>query len=216
MSYPEWRETLFENTFPRMRFENGSISWRKDGRLTVQWDGQSYILDPETLYDPTLDPVDAVLNWTWRNLPLASWEHSVADLWWSDPESGFRAAVSRSPEVIYSQSVTPHQSFLRFGAEPDKNRFSWGMEGGLLAVRSHAIGVPALCPLSHPISLHAVMEEFFEDGDDILVATPVHDPQYAFIGHRTVVSRIGQEDRGVLGVPVTQWKRNITKALEGR
>lgn len=214
MSYEQWKNRLFEESFPRLRFEGGSLAWQKNETLSIEWGGRSYILDPGDIYTPDTSPTEAVMQWCWSNLPLSESELPEAFIWWNDSEKSFRAGVIRPHRTVYTQSVVPRSSFIRFGQQMEDDPFAWQLSGGVVTVDSTLRGIPALCPLSHPITFNTVVGEYLTSSEDIVVAFSPYEIQHAFVGHKNIIQRICEEDRGVIGIPSAQWSSDITQALE--
>lgn len=214
MSYEQWKSRLFEEAWPRLRFEGGSLSWQKDETIAIDWGGKSYVIELDDIYAPETQPVESIMEWCWKNLPITAEELPESYVWWSSHENSFRAGILRPNNVIYTQTVSPSPAFTRFGKSVQGEGFDWKLSGGVMTVTSSIKGIPALCPLSHPITFNTVVSEYFEPSEDILVAFSPYEVQHVFVGHKDVVQRICDEDRGVLGISSSQWNTDITQALE--
>lgn len=209
MEYDDWRGILFEETYPRLRFDGGTLLWVNQHSLKAQWGDKEYILDLDEFYQENNNPVKSVIDWAYRNLPLKKEELPSSHIYWNGPTNSFSAVVIRPNGYAYSQAVDNPQVFTRYGAI-DHTIFTWSLKGSMLCIESKTKGIPALCPLSHPISLETVMKDFFYPTEEIHLMVSVKNPQQVFIGHKQPMERIKDEDRGVLSFPLIDWISNIS------
>lgn len=211
MNYNNWVNQLFEATYPRYDFKGGSVSWVDEEKISVSWNGKEYSVEHGDFYDPEKqDPLESILLWAHSNLPLAPHELPEARIYWNDASSEFKAVVKRSGSVAYSQTVSNPEAFPLYGVVI-KEDFEWSLQGTILCIESKVAGIPALCPLSHPITFSEIVDEFFYLSEDIHLMFQVNNGQRVFIGNINPMDRIKDEDRGVLSIPLNKWVEKISK-----
>lgn len=210
MNYTNWVEQLFEETYPRYDFEGGSLSWVDEESATVTWGGKNYTVELADFYNPEeFEPVKSLVSWIYRNLPLTKSEYGKAFVYWDEPMQSFRAVLLRGKE-LYAESISNPDAFPLHGVS-SRESFSWSLQGSMLCIESKVDGIPALCPLSHPITLKEIVDDYFYATDEIHLMTKAENATRVFIGNKNPISRVKDEERGVLSIPLSQWVQTISK-----
>lgn len=213
MEYAEWEGNLFESTYPQRKFPGGLLKWVSKDELIVVWDGVDYKLDPHDFQqtDDETDGFNRIVSWVYENMGLAHQELDTSYIYLDIEGDTFKSATERYGGVVYIQNQLDPHVFPRY-AEPESDDFQFHLKGTMLHIRSQIDGLPALCSISHPITLQEV-SRFFDFDDDIHLLVSLGMKEEIFIGNAGNIARLKEDEdsQSFISLPITQWQEAVNK-----
>lgn len=210
MEYAEWREKLFEEVYPKYEFYHGTIQWKDDQHLIVHWGSEEYELKFDDFYNSeNVDPVTSVIIWAYKTLPLLEEEKNEARVYWDGLQ--YTAVIHRPYEIVHKQTTNTPEKYSQYG---NLDGFTWDIAGGMLIIESHIKNIPALTAISHPESLHNIILDYYDITDDIVIIAPYYEPSKVIIGNKKPISRLKDENHGLIVTPITEWLQQINGGTE--
>lgn len=206
MEYNEWREKLFEEVYPKYEFYHGMLQWKDEQFLTICWGDKEYDVRFDDFYHTdNSDPVTSVIVWAYKNLELLEEEKHEARIYWDG--MNYKAIIHRPYDVVYTQNITNPEKYAQYG---NLEGFTWDIAGGMLIIESHIKDIPALTAISNPKSLQDIILEYYDLTDEIVVIAPYYEPSKVIIGNKKPISRLQDEDHGLIVTPINEWLKQIT------
>lgn len=206
MEYNEWREKLFEEVYPKYEFYHGVIQWKDDQHLVICWGNSEYEIAFNDFYHADdLDPVTSVITWAYKNLGLVEEERHEARIYWDG--KNYRAVIHRPYGIVHTENISNPEKYSQYG---NLDGFTWDIAGGMLIIESHIKDIPALTAISHPKALQDIILDYYDISDEIVVIAPYYEPSKVIIGNKKPISRLNDEEHGLIVTPITEWLEQIT------
>lgn len=193
MSYKEWIENLFEQTYPKNVFKGLTLIWVSDQEIKCEWDNRSYTIRPERYYPDkhSNNPVEDIYQGILRFLPATESElHSTPYHFYHSDTLAMKSVIIRDAGRTLRWEA--HNSFPEYTEEQLellKNELKCDIHDLLLVIEHSDDRINPLVFLNTEEQFNYLFNEYIDYDDNLMF---FHDSQNGklFLGHSNPILRL--------------------------